>query len=106
LRGADAAAALLRECAPAAGAHAAFDLALKRALLMVDGKTPEPQARQLARDVALLVQAALLHQQAPPAVFAAFCDSRLEQASDVFGLLGPGHDLDLLIQRALPQPAS
>ncbi len=103
LRGADVAAALLRECAPATGAHTAFDLTLKRVLLMVDGHTPEPQARLLARDVALLLQAALLHQQAPAAVFAAFCSSRLEQASDVFGLLGPGHDLGALISRAMPQ---
>ncbi len=103
LRGADIAAALQRECASAAGAHAAFDRTLQRVLLMVDGNTPEPQARVLARDVALLLQAALLHQQSPPAMFAAFCDSRLAQASDIFGLLGPGHDLDTLITRAMPQ---
>ncbi len=103
LRGADVAAALQRECAPAVGAHAAFDHQLQRVLLMVDGTTAEPHARQLARDVALLLQAALLFQQSPPAVFAAFCSSRLAQSSDVFGLLGPGHDLDQLIQRAMPQ---
>ena len=103
LRGADVAAALQRECAPAAGAHAAFDSALQRVQQQVDGVTPEPQARLLARGVALLLQAALLHQQSPAAVFAAFCDTRLAQSADIFGLLGAGHDLDALITRALPQ---
>ena len=62
----------------------------------------EPQARRLAREVALLLQAALLHELSPPAVFSAFCESRLHDTSDVFGLLGPQADLDALIQRALP----
>ncbi len=106
LRGADVAAALQRECAPAAGSHAAFEQLLQRVLLQVDGDTPEPQARMLARDVALLLQAALLQQQSPAAVFAAFCDTRLARSSDVFGLLGPGHDLDTLITRALPREIS
>ncbi len=102
LRGADAAAALERECFTARGAHGAFDRLADEVLLRVDGATEESQARALARDVALLLQAALLHRQAPPAVFAAFCDSRLMQASDVFGLLGAGHDLDALVARAMP----
>ena len=103
LRGADVAAAIERECAPARGAHPAFNRALERVLLQVDGVTPEAQARRLAREVALLLQAALLFRQSPPAVFAAFCDSRLAEAPDVFGLLGAGHDLDALIQRASPK---
>jgi putative acyl-CoA dehydrogenase len=49
-----------------------------------------------------VLQAALLHRQSPTAVFAAFCDSRLGAASDIFGLLGAGHDLDTIIQRAMP----
>ena len=101
--GADVAAAIELECAPARGAHAAFDSALQRVLLQVDGVTPEAQARRLARDVALLLQAALLFRQSPPAVFAAFCDSRLADAHDVYGLLGAGHDLSGLIHRARPE---
>ena len=106
--GADVAAAIERECAPARGAHPAFDRAAERVLLQVDGAalvTPEAQARRLARDVALLLQAALLFRQSPPAVFAAFCDTRLADACDVFGLLGPAHDLDALITRAMPTEA-
>ena len=105
MRGAGVAAAIERECAPAHGAHPAFDRATERVLLQVDGVTPEAQARRLARDVALLLQAALLFRQSPPAVFAAFCDTRLAAASDVFGLLGAAHDLDTLITRAMPTEA-
>ena len=101
--GTDVAAAIERECAPARGAHAAFNRAADRVLLQVDGVTVEAQARRLARDVALLLQAALLFRQSPPAVFAAFCDSRLADACDVFGLLGAAHDLDTLITRAMPR---
>jgi putative acyl-CoA dehydrogenase len=102
LRGADVAAALERECGPTRGAHAAFDALLAQVLLEVDGGTAEAEGRALARRVALLLQASLLHRQSPAAVFAAFCDTRLAQASDVFGLLGSGHDLDAIVHRSLP----
>ena len=102
LRGADVAAAIERECAAARGEHAAFDRALDAALLQVDGGADEAQARRLARDIALLLQAALLQRQAPAAAFAAFCDSRLVAACDVFGTLPAGADLDALIQRSRP----
>ena len=106
LRGADVAQALERELAPSRGAHAALDRAAAAVLQQVDhGEVAEPQARRLARDVALVLQAALLQRQAPAAVFAAFCDRRLASASDVFGLLGAGHDLDALIHRAMPWEA-
>jgi putative acyl-CoA dehydrogenase len=102
LRGADVAAALERECGPARGAHAGFDALLTQVLHEVDGGAAEAEGRALARRVALLLQAALLHRQSPSAVFAAFCDARLAQASDVFGLLGSGHDLAAIIDRSLP----
>jgi putative acyl-CoA dehydrogenase len=100
--GADVAPALEREFAPARGAHAAFDRAAASVLHRVDGVTDEAQARGLARDLALVLQAALLHGIAPPFVFDAFCASRLANASDVFGLLPAGIDLDALITRAMP----
>jgi len=104
--GADVAAALNRELAPSRGAHAALDRTAAAVLQQIEqADTAEPQARRLARDVALLLQAALLHRQAPAAVFSAFCDSRLHAAADVFGLLGAGHDLDTIIQRAMPWTA-
>ncbi len=103
LRGADVAAALNQELAPSRGAHPALDRCAAAVMRQIeDLATAEPQARQLARDVALVLQAALLHQQAPAALFAAFCDSRLTTASDVYGLIGPGHDLAALIHRAMP----
>jgi len=102
LRGADVAAALQQECAPVRGAHPAFDALLARVTGAVDGATDEAQARGLARDTALLLQAALLRRHGSDAVFTAFCAARLSQASDVFGSLPPGCDVDAILQRALP----
>ncbi len=104
LRGADVTAALERECSAARGSNAAFDSAAASVLHRVDRGTDEAQARGLARDVALLLQAALLQRQAPAPVFDAFCATRLAAASDVFGLLPAGHDLNALIARAMPTP--
>ena len=105
LRGADVAPALEYELAAARGANPVFDRAAAAVLQQVEGLSEESQARRLARDVALLLQAALLQRQAPTAVFDAFCDSRIAASSDVFGLLAARHDLDPLITRALPTEA-
>jgi putative acyl-CoA dehydrogenase len=106
LRGADVAPALEQEFVAARGASAAFDRAADAVLGQVDGITEEAQARRLAREVALVMQAALLYRHTQhhgqTTVFDAFCDSRLAQASDVYGLLPAHHDLDLLVGRAMP----
>jgi putative acyl-CoA dehydrogenase len=102
LRGADMAAALQTELAPACGAHAAFDRLAATLPARLDGGTDEAAARMLARDVALLVQAALLRRHANDAVFAAFCASRLQQGADVFGTLPADTPFDDIINRALP----
>jgi putative acyl-CoA dehydrogenase len=102
LRGADVAAAIDKELAPARRAHAAFDSLAATLPQRLDVGTDEAAARTLARDVALLVQASLLRRHATDEVFAAFCSSRLAQASDVFGLLRPDTPFDSLINRALP----
>ena len=103
VRRADTAAALADELAPARGAHQALDRLAAALPLRVDAMTTEAEARRLAQDVALAVQAALLYRSAPAAVFGAFCDSRL--AGDwgySFGTLGAGVDFDTLLARALP----
>ncbi|MDE2369105.1 MAG: acyl-CoA dehydrogenase family protein [Burkholderiales bacterium] len=102
LRAADVAPALEREFAATRGADAAFDAAADALLREIGGVTEEAQARRLARDVALLMQAALLQRQAPHGVFEAWCDSRIAARSDVWGLLGPRHDAKSIVQRALP----
>jgi putative acyl-CoA dehydrogenase len=101
LRSKDVGAALQREVAPARGAHPALDRAAERALAGIDRLADEAQARRLARDIALLLQATLL-QRGSPAVFSAFCASRLDGAADVFGLLPAGTDFDAILRRALP----
>lgn len=102
LRSADVAAALAQELAPARGAHAAFDRLAATLPERLDGLTTEASARLLARDVALLVQAALLRAHGSEAVFAAFCASRLAGANDVYGLLSAQTDFDAIVERALP----
>jgi putative acyl-CoA dehydrogenase len=102
LRGGDVNAAVEHELRAAAEAHPAVRRAVASVLGRFDGSVHEAQARGLARDVALLMQAALLHRLAPAPVFEAFCASRLEAASDVFGALPESADLDFLIERALP----
>ena len=102
LRSADVGAALAQELAPARAEHAAFDRLAATLPDRIDGHTDEAQARALARDIALLVQAALLRRHSTDTVFAAFCASRLERAADVFGLLPAGTPFDGLLERALP----
>jgi putative acyl-CoA dehydrogenase len=104
LRKGDAAAALAQELAPAKGAHHALDRLAAALPTRVEEMATEIEARRLAQDVALAVQASLLYQTAPPAVFGAFCDSRLAgNWGQAFGTLGAGLDFDALIQRAMPQ---
>ena len=103
LRKADAAAALAHELAPARGAHAALDRLAAALPTRVEQMATETEARRLVQDVALAVQAALLVQSAPAAVFSAFCDSRLGgDWGQTFGTLGAGTDFDSILQRAQP----
>ncbi|HEY0824780.1 MAG TPA: acyl-CoA dehydrogenase family protein, partial [Ramlibacter sp.] len=103
IRKADAGAALAHELAPAKGAHPALDRLAAALPARVEAMATEVEARRLAQDVALAVQAALLRQTAPDAVFHAFCESRL--AGDwghTFGTLSGKTDFDAILQRALP----
>jgi len=103
LRKADAAEALAHELAPARGMHRALDHLADRLPIRVAEMATEMEARRLAQDVALAVQAALLAQTAPPEVFGAFCDSRLDgQWGHSFGSLGAGTGFDAIIKRAMP----
>ncbi|AOG23370.1 isovaleryl-CoA dehydrogenase [Acidovorax sp. RAC01] len=103
VRRADTAAALDAELAPARGSHPALDRLAGALPLRVDAMTTEAEARRLAQDVALAMQAALLLRSAPGAVFRAFCDSRLSgDWGYSFGTLGAGANLDAILARALP----
>jgi len=104
LRKADAAAALAQELAPARGAHAALDRLADSLPARVEAMATEMEARRLAQDVALAVQAALLRQSAPDAVFDAFCASRLGgDWGYTFGTLPARTDFDTILQRAQPR---
>lgn len=107
LRKADSVAALTQELSAARGAHPALDrlaAALPTRIEGVDAEATELEARRLAQDVALAVQAALLYQTAPGAVFSAFCDSRIAgNWGQTFGTLAAGTDFSSIIARAMPQ---
>ena len=102
---ADAGAALAHELAPAKGMHPALDRLAAALPTQVEAMATETEARRLARDVALAIQAALLAQTSPSAVFSAFCDSRLAdgQWGGAFGTLRSGLDLDTILTRAMPR---
>jgi putative acyl-CoA dehydrogenase len=103
LRKADAAAALAHELAPARGAHAALDRLAAALPTRVEQMATEMEARRLAQDVALAVQAALLCRSAPAAVSGAFCDSRLGgNWGYAFGTLPATTDFDAIVSRAMP----
>jgi putative acyl-CoA dehydrogenase len=101
---ADAATALAHELAPARGMHRALDHLADTLPMRVEQMATEIEARRLAQDVALAVQAALLAQTAPGAVFGAFCESRLAgHWGHSFGSLGRGTDFGAIIDRAQPR---
>jgi len=104
LRKGDIAAALADELAPARGAHPALDRLMDALPTRVEAMATETQARRLAQDVALTVQAALLVQTAPAAVHEAFCASRIGgDWGQTFGTLGEGADFDAILARAMPR---
>ncbi|VTU21104.1 Putative acyl-CoA dehydrogenase AidB [Variovorax sp. SRS16] len=103
LRKGDAVAALAHELAPARGVDQALDRLADALPARVEAMATEIEARRLAQDVALAVQAALLVQTAPAAVAGAFCASRLGgDWGQAFGTLGAGTDVDAIITRARP----
>ncbi len=103
LRKSDVAAALALECAPARGAHGALDRLLAALPTRIERMDTEIEARRLAQDIALVLQASLLVPSAPEFVSSAFCESRLGgNWGHVFGTLGAGTDMDAIVARAMP----
>ena len=94
--------AVMHETAAARRAHAAVERRAMWVAEALDGAADEAGARRLARDTALLLQAAQLHAHAPAEVFDSFCAARLDQASDAFGLLPGTLPLQALVARAMP----
>jgi len=95
--------AIAAELAPARGSNVAFDSFADSLPGRIDDATSETDARRLAQDVALAVQAALLMQHASEPVADAFIRSRL--AGDwgyAFGTLPSSVDVDSIIRRAMP----
>ena len=107
LRKADVASALAEELRPALGQHAALDRMAQGLPQRIEALATEVEARRLAQDVALTVQAAWLVRVSPPAVARAFCDSRLGgDWGHTFGTLAASAPMDEILQRALPASLS
>jgi putative acyl-CoA dehydrogenase len=95
--------ALAAELATARGANATFDRVADALPARIDAAVDEIEARRLALDVALAVQASLLRRHAPEFVFDAFCRSRLAgNWGQAFGTLPAATAFDALIARAMP----
>jgi putative acyl-CoA dehydrogenase len=102
-KGGEVADALAAELRPARGSNAAFDRFADALPGRIDEATAEADARRLAQDIALAVQAALLREHAPGFVFDAFCRSRLGgDWGQAFGTLPAAAPFDEIIARAMP----
>jgi putative acyl-CoA dehydrogenase len=96
--------ALAAELATARGARPDFDHFADRLLLRIANAAGEADARRLAQDLALAVQASLLRRHAPDFVWQAFCTSRLAgDSGQAFGMLSASTDVDSILARAMPR---
>jgi putative acyl-CoA dehydrogenase len=102
--GGDAVQALDTELATTRGANARLDRFADALLARLnDGTGEETDARRLAQDVALAVQASLLRRHSTDVMFDAFCRSRLADGGpQVYGTLPAGIAFDAIMQRAMP----
>ena len=93
---------LLSELRLAAGANRFFDNAIVE-FESVLHQAVEADARRLAGQMALLLEASLMLRHAPPADSALFCQSRLgAELVAAYGALPGKADLDAIIARAMP----
>lgn len=103
LRQCNALECLQRELAPVRGCNIALDRAIERLPAVLQEWANPVQARRLAQELALLMQAALLMRASPPAIAQAFCDARLGgDWGQTFGTLGPRADVQAILARAMP----
>lgn len=101
--GPDVAAAVAAELEPLAGVSPVCDAARARVLDRLQGVVDENEARRLAQNLALAVQAALLRRHAPDFVFEAFVAARLDGPPGLsYGSLPACVDFEHLLQRAAP----
>ena len=97
--------ALQHELAPARGAHPALDRAGRTRPGRHRRRRPTRRRRAAWRATSRCCCRPRCCSACSPAVFSAFCASRLDGAADVFGLLPAGTDFDAIVQRAMPTPA-
>ena len=102
-KGGSVAEALVAELGHAQGAHPAFDRFVATLPARIEVASDEVEARRLAQDIALALQASLLRRHAPDFVFEAFCRSRLGgDWGQAFGTLPAATAFDAIVARAMP----
>ncbi len=96
--------AYFAETARAAGGNAHLDASAARLERRLrEAEIAEAQARDLVEQMALVLSAAIVVQQSPPAVADAFCRSRLGgEWGRSFGTLPAGVDVAAILERAFP----
>jgi putative acyl-CoA dehydrogenase len=93
--------ALMAECELARGGNPRLDAPLNGLRTFKLPAEPQFEARRLAEDLALALQASLLVRHAPAAVADAFCAGRLGDGGRAFGTLPPFVDARAIVERAL-----
>jgi putative acyl-CoA dehydrogenase len=93
----------LAECELARGSDRRLDGHLDHLARLDPAVATEYDARRVAEDLALALQASLLVRHAPPAVADGFCASRIGgEGGRAYGTLPPGVDALAIIDRAFP----
>lgn len=95
--------AYFAELEPARGAHGGFGRAFEALAGAVRKGTAEAQARHIAENMALALQAALLLRHGAPEVASAFCDLRLNPDRSInYGANAVAADAGAILARQLP----
>ena len=97
-------AAFLTEVDTAAGADHRLDAAIADLhTMLADKSDPEPRARSVVEQMALVLQGSLLVRHAPPAVADAFCETRLAANwGHSFGTLPSGVNAAAILEQTAP----
>ena len=95
------------ECELARGSDRHLDAHLDRLTRLDAAGATEYDARRVAEDLALALQASLLVRHAPVAMADGFCAARLGgQGGRAYGTLPAGVDVMAIIDRSHPDPDS
>jgi putative acyl-CoA dehydrogenase len=100
----DSVAAFVDEIEQARGANAALDRVIDAVKGALAKPPAESAARHLVETMALALQGAILARTTPPAIFDAFCATRLtDRPGFAYGAMDAKIDANAILERAMPQ---